>query len=162
MIDKITNTIYKVLLVIGTVFFSTLIVIVFSQVVTRYFFGHTMAWVDELSRFLFVWMMFMGISLGIYKRKHIGIEFFMNLLPDDKRKKLDIGNELITIIFFAVVFWYGTNLTLRSTEMVSPVIGINMGLIYSIIPITSLLNIFYSILPILTANKSSGLVKEVE
>jgi len=161
MIDKIANGIYKMIVVIGTIIFSILIVIVFSQVVTRYFFGYTLAWVDELSRFMFVWMMFLGISLGIFKRKHIGIEFFVNLLPDNKKRKMDIVNELITIIFFAVVFLYGTKLSLRSTEMISPVIGINLGLIYSIIPITSLLNIFYSILPIFVTNKSLESVKEV-
>lgn len=162
MIDKITNGIYKIIVVIGTVIFSTLIIIVFSQVVTRYFFGYTLAWVDELSRFLFVWMMFLGISIGIYKRKHIGIEFFVNLLSEDKKRKMDIANELITIIFFTVVFLYGTNLSLRSIEIISPVIGINLGLIYAIIPVTSLLNIFYSILSILTTNKSLRSVKEVK
>jgi len=44
---------------------GALILMVFSQVVLRFLFDSSLVWVEELGRFIFMWLMFLGITVGV-------------------------------------------------------------------------------------------------
>jgi TRAP-type C4-dicarboxylate transport system permease small subunit len=54
---------------------------IFAQVVSRYFFGLPLVWVEELSTYAFLWLVFVGASLGLKKKRHITIISFVSRWP---------------------------------------------------------------------------------
>ena len=84
---------------------AVMIAVVTVQVVLRYAFNSSIDWSDEISRFLFVWCMFLAIPLGIREGAHVGIELLVAHLPAQLRAQLAKACALVSAAMMAVVFW---------------------------------------------------------
>ncbi|MBU1295073.1 MAG: TRAP transporter small permease [Gammaproteobacteria bacterium] len=58
---------------------------IFINVVLRYLFGSGIAASEELSRLLFVWLIFMGATLAVGRNSHIGFDLVQRKLPKNLR-----------------------------------------------------------------------------
>jgi TRAP-type transport system small permease protein len=121
---------------------AVLIVLVFMQVVLRYVFASGMVWAEELDRYIFVWLMFLGITMGIYQKKHIAITFLTDRLKKFS-KAIRLLVDIITGFFFVVLFWQGYQFVIVSMSGMASVLPISLGIIYSIIPASSLLALIF-------------------
>lgn len=125
-------------LVIG---FFILILLVFSQFLSRYVFDYTISWSQEFARYLLIWLAWISVSFTIREKKHIRVEILKDLLP----KKGQIVVEIIVLIlwsFFAVFLAViGTQfvLDIQSSGQGSPMMGIPMWIIYVILPLAGVL-----------------------
>lgn len=63
------------------VLISVMVAVVSAQVLLRYALNSSIGWADELSRFTFVWSIFLAIPLGIRSGVHIGMELLTSRLP---------------------------------------------------------------------------------
>ena len=52
----------------------------FLQVIFRYFFNHPLFWSEELSRYCFVWIVFVGAAIAVKHGAHIGVDYFVKHL----------------------------------------------------------------------------------
>ena len=78
---------------------ATMVVIVFFQVVMRYVFQASLSWSEELARYLFLWLIWMGAAWATKLRCHISIDaLVMRLKGRAKRYVMLIS----TIIWFIV------------------------------------------------------------
>ncbi|MPN42934.1 hypothetical protein SDC9_190492 [bioreactor metagenome] len=69
------------------------------QVFTRYVIGHSLAWSEELSQILFVWMLYCGIAAAVRKRKFLRIDFVLERVPFKAKRALLIFDNLVQGIF---------------------------------------------------------------
>lgn len=60
--------------------------ITFANVIARYVFNSNILWALEMTVFLFAWLVLMGMSYGVKKRFHIGVDVVINLLSPAARK----------------------------------------------------------------------------
>ncbi|MGF1734468.1 TRAP transporter small permease [Photobacterium satsumensis] len=84
----------------------TLILLV--QVLSRYLFGIPLVWTEELARYLFVWVAFLGIGYGVSERSHIQINFFTKNLSPKKLLGIRLFIEFLTlgaVIYLAPYCW---------------------------------------------------------
>ena len=89
--------------------------LVFLQVLTRYVFQFSTPWLEELTRFLMIWMVLLGSSLAVKMNKHITIDMFDLLLKKDKSRKLYYLFINITgIIFSAFLIYYSFEVVMRT------------------------------------------------
>jgi TRAP-type C4-dicarboxylate transport system permease small subunit len=65
---------------VAIVMMATMVSCIFAQVVSRYFFGQPLVWVEELSTYAFIWGTFIGASAGLKAGRHIRILSFLRLL----------------------------------------------------------------------------------
>lgn len=61
--------------------FALMVVVIFAQVIMRYVFNNSLYWSEELGKFLFVWISWLGISLGEREGEHIKITMLTGRLP---------------------------------------------------------------------------------
>ena len=116
----------------------TMTTIVFYGVIMRYIFKSAPFWSEEVSRYLLVWTSLLGASIAFENREHVGVEFFTNKLPIKIRNKLIIIMDMLSLVFFLFVIFYGMEFALQSWKVVSPATGINMFFPYLGIPMGSL------------------------
>lgn len=64
------------------------------QVGGRYLFGVGEVWIPDMTRFLFVWMVFLGTALMRLRRRHLVIDFVLLRLPSRVRRATFVGIEL--------------------------------------------------------------------
>lgn len=107
-------------------------VLVFGNVVLRYAFNSGIAVSEELSRLLFVWLIFLGAVLASVQRAHIGFDGLVERLPLALRKALVVATGLLMLWacgMFLVGGWAQTQINLENAY---PVLGISYGWLYGV------------------------------
>ncbi|SDK90856.1 TRAP-type C4-dicarboxylate transport system, small permease component [Maridesulfovibrio ferrireducens] len=142
--DKLFDKLRFVLYWISVSSMTLMLGLIFFQVVSRYFFGHTFEWSEELARFLFVWVVFLGSALIMGESGHLAVQ----ILPN-KFKGTGIGVVIEILInlcsyaFTLLLLIQGAKMTSVMTFQIAPGLGISMSVVYSIIPISASLMMLY-------------------
>ena len=118
--------------------------IIFLQVITRYFFGHTYEWSEELARFLFVWVTFLGGALIMGESGHLAVQ----LLPSKLQGKvaglvLDGFINLCSYVFILLLIFQGSKMVAVMTFQESPGLGLPMSWVYLVMPASGVLMMLY-------------------
>lgn len=105
---------------------AVMVMLVFGNVVLRYAFNTGISISDELARWLFVWMTFMGAIAALRDRGHLGTDFLVGRLgPTGKRVCLAVGYLLMLfacwLLFSGAVTQTRINHTTTSAAMEAPV-----------------------------------------
>ncbi|HZJ87810.1 MAG TPA: TRAP transporter small permease [Sphaerochaeta sp.] len=111
--------------------------LIFVQVILRYFFGKSIVWGEELARYGIVWFVFLGSSLAVKEGAHASVDVIVKLLPKMTRRVVEILAIVISIFYCAVVVYAGMNLVLRVRSMgnITPTLEIPMFIPYLAIPV---------------------------
>lgn len=123
--------------VIVTILLLSMSFLVGLQVVMRYVFHNSLSWSEELARYMFIWLVYVGISYGVKRNRHICIDFVHDILPSKGAAVLSMLADLIFFAFALLAVKYGSNIVSRvvfSTQT-SPALEIPMWLVYSAVPV---------------------------
>jgi TRAP-type C4-dicarboxylate transport system permease small subunit len=125
--------------------FGTTILIIAAQVVFRYVFNNSLTWSEELSRYVFSWMVFVGAALAVKSESHIKITFFIERLPPKIGRFLTIVNYFLITLFFITTVILGFLLVSYTSGTYSPALSLPVNCVfYATLPIASLMGIYYS------------------
>ncbi|MCO6384930.1 TRAP transporter large permease subunit [Oceanicola sp. 502str15] len=106
--------------VLGVAAFCVLAGVVFLQFFSRYVLGNSVAWTEEIARYLLIVTGFLGAVTAVREGTHIRVEFFYRYLPASCVWALRLAVALLLPVFFgvmAVVTWMLAQRT--TTSMVS-------------------------------------------
>lgn len=124
-------------------------IVIFSQVVARYIIGSSLAWSEELSRFLMIYMILIGAALALRDKQLIAVEILPEILKGTLKRWLTIIVQLISIIFYVVLMIYGFKVAQSFGNQIAPGTGISMFFIYLSLPIGGVLLLMNSLTCIL-------------
>ena len=118
------------------------------QIFTRFLTYSPSAFTNELARYLMIWLGILGAAYISGKQEHVAIDFFVKKFNNSLRRFIDrfVLFSILSFAFFVMIIG-GFNLvyiTLK-LEQYSPSLQIPLALVYSIIPISGLLIIFYKV-----------------
>ncbi|CAK3876075.1 C4-dicarboxylate transporter, DctQ subunit [Vibrio crassostreae] len=118
------NTIAVILLVIMTA-------AIFLQVVSRTF-DYSIAWTEELARYCFIWLVYIGISFAVAKKSHIKIEAIGMLIDEKEKKYLSLFSDFVFLAFSVVILFKSTQMVanLYYLGQTSPALGLPMWIVY--------------------------------
>ncbi|WP_159592559.1 TRAP transporter small permease [Chelativorans xinjiangense] len=85
--------------------FWVLAVVVFLQFFTRYVLNDSLAWTEEIARYLLIGVTFLGAVMAVRKESHIAVELAYRYLPRYARFTLQIAVDLIALVFYGVTAW---------------------------------------------------------
>ncbi|WP_333871329.1 TRAP transporter small permease [Desulforamulus putei] len=116
---------------------STTVILIAVQVFMRYVMHASPSWTEELARYLFIWMVYIGISYGVKMQRHIKVDAFLLFVPFKVQKCIEIISNVLFIIFCLVIVKQGTvvAMNLLSFGQTSPALSIPMGFIYMASPV---------------------------
>lgn len=92
------------------------VIIVFTQVFMRYVLGESLTWSEEVARYLFIWMIYVGVSYGVQKEKHLGVDAFPMLFEKKGRIIIDMIASFSFFVFAVVMTYYGFDIVLKVTR----------------------------------------------
>lgn len=113
------------------------VILVFAQVIMRYVFRYSLSWTEELARYIFVWQIWLGASLGVKYRKHIRVELINSLLSVKWRQRIEIVVLVLWLImtmFLSINGQYLVELLLARKQL-SPALRLPMGYMYASVPV---------------------------
>lgn len=118
---------------------STMTIILFIAVLSRYLFGRSFYWIDAYCRYSLIWIAFLGSAMVLRRREHIGVDVVIDLLPKILRKWIIKADIFLILVFSFAMFIQGIKLYKITERQVIPDLNIKMSNIYVIIPISAVL-----------------------
>lgn len=128
MLQKINTCLARWLSFVMVLMLALMVVLVFTNVVMRYAFNSGISISEELSRWLFVWMVFLGSYVGLHEHTHLGTDSLVARLPLRGKQFCLAAGHLLMLYLCWLLFngtWTQFQLNLDTT---SPVMGISMSL----------------------------------
>jgi TRAP-type C4-dicarboxylate transport system permease small subunit len=117
-----------------------------SQVITRYGFGYTPEWSEEVARYLFVYVVFLGSALIMGESGHLAVEFLPNRYKGTRfGTVLRLLRLICGYLFVGILFTQGYKMAEIMTFQTSPGLDIPMSYIYAVIPVSAVLMLLYVI-----------------
>lgn len=126
LISKV-NSLLKIIIVICL---SLMAIFVFGNVILRYVFNSGITWSEEVSRFLFIWLIFLGSILALKDNEHLGVDSLVKKLPIVGKKIVYVISNLILIVTLVLLFDGSWKLTLLNTDLSAPATGMSYAYIY--------------------------------
>lgn len=117
-------------------------IIVLVAVFLRYVVQYPFPWGEELARYMMIWGIFLGISIGTRKKAHLGVEAFVNMTPERMRRKLLLIAQILLVSIYVITAYLSVELTLiiKENGQVTPQLRIPMYLIYAALPVGTILS----------------------
>jgi TRAP-type C4-dicarboxylate transport system permease small subunit len=130
--QKAIDYFYRFLELLLILLLAGMAVMVFLNVILRYGFNSGLNVSDEMSRYFFVWVTFIGAVVAFREHGHLGVETLVALFGRKGRIICMILSNLVIILCSAIFFW-GTWVQLPiNSSMVAPVTGLSMAWVYGI------------------------------
>lgn len=115
----------RIVMAVCMIILTALVSMLFVQVILRYFFHNPLDWPDEASRFLLIWITFLGAASAVWHKGHLGINYFINKFPEKLKKMTEFIVHAAIIFFLIVAFLASFN-----------AIGVSLGISLTSLPLS--------------------------
>lgn len=109
---------------------GVMVIVVFANVVLRYGFNSGVSISEELARYLFVWLTFLGSILAMHESGHLGTDALIARLSVAGKKVCAVLGDLLVLACCAMLFVGSWKQMLFNMGNASPVSGLPIGLMY--------------------------------
>ena len=157
--EQFKNLLNKMLNILAGVSFLAMVLFTCWQVFTRYILAKPSSWSEELVSYLFAWMALFGAAIVTGERGHMNIPILVDKLPYGTKKIIYIFQEVIALIFSAVILVYGgIQITSLAMGQMTSSLGVPIGVFYIVLPVAGILNVIYAFINIVEI--AGGIQKE--
>jgi TRAP-type transport system small permease protein len=105
--NSIADALIRVLEAVMVLCLAVMLVMVFGNVILRLFFNTGIDLSEEIPRFAFVWMTFLGAVVGMRRRAHLGVDIVVQMLPALGRRVCWTISQAVMLVC-CIVIVYGT------------------------------------------------------
>ena len=134
---------YRFLRILCFLLMLLMVAIIFAQVVARYILSNSLSWSEELGRYLFVWMTFIGSAIAVRNKLHVSLDMFVCHLPRALQKFCLLISYVSMIIFTSVVIYGGYKFFIKGSNQISAAMQLPMHYVYIVLPVGGGLILFY-------------------
>ncbi len=152
--DNLTKMVTGILGKVLTFLMAAIVIDVSWQIFTRFVLRDPSSFTEELAGFLLIWIGLLGASYALYTRVHLGIDILTAKLEGVSRRASEITIYTAVLIFALFVLVIGGMKLVIITftlNQISSAMGIPIGYVYIVLPLTGCLMIYYSIVFIIKA-----------
>ena len=118
-------------------------VLVFANVVSRYLLAYSIIWVEELTRYLMVWVGFLGSGLVLRLGAHVAVDALQDVLRPHAAKAVRLAIVVVLAVTFAAMLWLGIRYASFAWDQRTPVLDWSTGAVYLAIPIGAALMLLH-------------------
>ncbi|MCR5084273.1 MAG: TRAP transporter small permease [Succinivibrionaceae bacterium] len=140
----------RCLVAICVFIFMMMTVVGTYQIVTRYFFNSPSTISEEIITYSFTWLSLLSATYVFGMRGHLCMTFFYGKFTGKKRVLLDVFSELLIVIFAVLLLLNGgMEMASQNWDQDTASLGISMGLMYSILPLSGVFICIYGVMNLL-------------
>lgn len=151
---SLTDKLFYVVQLLLGVMLAIMIALVFLNVVLRFFFNSGLVWSEELSRYVFVFVIYIGAIVAMRENAHLGVDTFIKNTPEKLKWLLYIIGRLIIITVMAILFKGTLAMVIQSSTAKAAATGLPLSAVYGIGLVTASAIILIALLNILDVVKN--------
>lgn len=133
-IDMALNRLLAVLLAVMTS-------IIFLQVFCRYLLNYSFSWSEEVSRYLFLWLIFAGLPTLTYRANMTSFDMIQKRLKGWANSLAAVLIAIGNLFFLILLVWGSVPLVRRQFAQMATSVPIPIGLVYAMMPLSGVLSI---------------------
>jgi TRAP-type C4-dicarboxylate transport system permease small subunit len=133
-----TRTLVRVMEWTLIVMLALMVLLVFSNVVLRYGFNLGITFSEEVSRFLFIWVVFLGAVLTLRDNAHLGVHMLTKKLPLAGKRFCKLFSDVATLACCVLITYGGWNVVRLEITNIAPISGIPLGAVFTAILVCSI------------------------
>jgi TRAP-type transport system small permease protein len=130
MFDRMVAALMRRLEAVIGMILAVMVVLVFGNVVLRYGFNSGIAVSEELSRYLFIWLTFIGAVIAMHEHEHLGVDSLLRVLPRKGKIFCVVSSDILMLAAVGLLFYGSWKQTVITFETKSPVSEVPLALIY--------------------------------
>jgi TRAP-type C4-dicarboxylate transport system permease small subunit len=127
---------------------TVIVSVVTTDVTLRYLFGRSLVITQELSRYLMVWIVFLGSALAIRDNSHIRISVLVNRMPATLKFFIELLSDISILVFCAVLIFEGIRILPAQFQENTTTLPVTMFWFYLPIPLGTFFMVIFLILKI--------------
>lgn len=133
--------------IISIILLVSVILLIFLQIISRYVFSSPYSWTEELARYMFILLCFLGASLALRRYELVGVEFIISKINTKSRHIIKVISSTLLVLFVLLFVRYGFVLINIAKEggTISPSLQIPMFIIYYIFPFSGIFMLIFAI-----------------
>jgi TRAP-type C4-dicarboxylate transport system permease small subunit len=116
---------------------AVMVVTVFTQVIFRFLIQHPLSWSEEVARYVFVGIIWMGAGAVVRENGHPGMDLLTRSLPPVWQRRIQLLVNLLVAATLVSVVITGVRLAWGNMSQPSPAMELPMGLPYAAIPLSA-------------------------
>lgn len=140
---EISDKINYIVKYVGFVLMAVMTVVIVLQVFYRYVLDSSLSWSEELARYLFIWTVMLGASVGVKEKFHVAVTLIKNRVPKVLQRILDVVFDILLGVVALAMIIYGYDLAKSVAIQLSPATRISMYWVYLSVPVSGVLIIIH-------------------
>ncbi len=130
---------------------AAMVVLVFANVISRYFLNSAIAWSEEVARFMMIWLSFLGAVIAFINNEHLGLDIMVKMLPKKGANTVLLVSNVLVIVAIAFFSFGGFSLMADSLESGwrSPATDTPYGLIYTVVPFSGFVMLLQALIKLI-------------
>lgn len=134
-LERVSNLIIIVLLalIVGSIF---------AQVLFRYVLKMPLIWPEEVARFCYIWISFLGMAVLTRKGELLAVDTLQFMKPQVRRGVI-LFTRLLMIVILCMFAWLGFGMLSKAHGQVLPATGLSIWWLYLATPLSSLVAIYF-------------------
>lgn len=128
---KLTVWYFKVLELVMVICLAAMCLMVFGNVILRHFFNSGINIAEELSRFMFIWLTFLGAIVAMRESGHLGVDILVRRLSGKPRFIAVLLGQVLVLACCGVLLWGLLKQHALNVANTGLVTGISMSVVYS-------------------------------
>ncbi|WP_319410910.1 TRAP transporter small permease [uncultured Cohaesibacter sp.] len=142
-VGKWLNRVDALLVVICIALIVMMTIVMTMLVFTRNFLDFSFPWSEEITRFMMIWLAFLGAAILVHRDDHIALDFLPVTLRGGARFCLMLFLRILTLFAMGLLFWQAIQILEVRGRTVAPALGISLIWIYAAIPVSAALMIVF-------------------
>ncbi|RST85699.1 TRAP transporter small permease [Aquibium carbonis] len=122
-------------------FLVTATALALFQVITRFAFGEPSTWSEVITRSAMIWSVFLGAAPAFRYGSMISVDIIRHMLPPRVGLSLHVGANVLSVVFFAFLFWQGWAMTLRVVNQKLAALDVSIAWAYAALPVGAVFTI---------------------
>lgn len=140
---------YTVALLLGI-----MTLIMFLQVLFRYVFNNSLTWSEEISKFIFIWITFLGAVICFRDGIHLKVDFLSERVPAKQKTILDFLDTFLITLFSGVMTVIGFLWVVNVSGTLSPALGLPLNIVfYAAFPVSTTFTFIYGLIRLINQIK---------
>ena len=132
---------------------AAIVLITLAAVWWRYVINAPIAWIEQVSNILFIWITFIGAAVLYRQKLHIGVDMFIGMLKGAAHQVMFWVIELANLTFIIVLFIYSLKLSIDVLPNTYGALDISPAFFYFAAPVSCAMMMLYFIEKIVDPSK---------
>jgi TRAP-type C4-dicarboxylate transport system permease small subunit len=145
IVHCLENSIEKFVDWLSIFLFASIGLLGLFSVIMRYAFRLPIIWSEELMRYIYIWLGYLGWIVATRNNSHIQITGFIQRLPQAGQKCIKTFTCILVVLFSFFMIRYGIQMTEAGARMDAMTLPISFALVYIMAPIANTVILLYQL-----------------